>query len=153
MIFQCLEHKIIRTCQVNFEEKTHLKTRISAQAETTKVLGAHAYKNLQILFWGKKTHLKSRIYVQGNGEFQIHMQFSLSKVTLALIDRLVHQLGYVEMFHNMQKSQILQGCHLANLCSKHSLVMVSGWMRAISFEKSVNRPYTMYTKTIVIIAW
>ena len=47
----------------------------------------------------RKTHLKTRNPVQGNGEFQIYMQFSLSEHMLAF-KRLIHQLGKVLMFYN-----------------------------------------------------
>ena len=67
-------------------------------------------------FW-EKHHLKTRDFVPDNGGFQIHMQFSLSKSNDG-INRLVHQLGNVSMFH-IQK--ISSKCHLASLCSKHSI--------------------------------
>ena len=55
----------------------------------------------------RKTHLKTRNSMQVNGGSQIQMQFSLSKNNVG-IKRLVYQLGNVQMFHNMQKSQIPQ---------------------------------------------
>ena len=77
-----------------------------------------------ILFILRKTHLKTRNSVQGNGGSQIQMQFSLSKNNVG-INRLVYQLGNVQMFHNMRKSSNSSKCHLTPLCSKQSIIVFS----------------------------
>ena len=52
----------------------------------------------------RKSCLRTRNSVQGKRGLLIHMQFTLSKLMLAL--KIGAQFGNVYMFHNMQKSQI-----------------------------------------------